>query len=125
MVVYFFDTYALIEIEKGNENYKSYKEADVITTKLNLMEFYGSLLNDLKEDIAEEVFEYYSAFCISISDDILKEAVKFRLELKKEDAKRNFSYVDCIGYVIACRLGIKFLTGDEEFRNLENVEFVK
>ena len=32
---------------------------------------------------------------------------------------------DCIGYIIAKRLGMKFLTGDKEFEGFENVEFVK
>ena len=32
---------------------------------------------------------------------------------------------DCIGYILAKNIGIKFLTGDKEFENLDNVEFVK
>jgi len=39
--------------------------------------------------------------------------------------KRNLSYVDCIGYIIAKQRNIKFLTGDKEFEYMENVEFVK
>ena len=35
------------------------------------------------------------------------------------------SYVDCIGYMISRQLGIKFLTGDEQFKDFEGVEFVK
>ncbi|MBU2639517.1 MAG: PIN domain-containing protein [Nanoarchaeota archaeon] len=127
MVTYFFDTYALVEIEKGSKNYEPYKKADVITTKLNIMEFYFSLLTDLKEDIAEEGFEYYSEFCIGIPDDILKEAVQFKLEITKKLRKKDGrpSYVDCIGYVLSKKLGIKFLTGDKLFENLDNVEYVK
>ena len=34
-MVYFFDTYALIEIIKGNPNYHSYTKEEFITTKLN------------------------------------------------------------------------------------------
>ena len=33
--------------------------------------------------------------------------------------------VDCIGYMTAKRLGVKFLTGDREFEGMDNVEFVK
>ena len=32
---------------------------------------------------------------------------------------------DCIGYIMAKKLNIKFLTGDKEFENFLNVEFVK
>ncbi len=34
-------------------------------------------------------------------------------------------YIDCIGYVIARRMGVLFLTGDKEFEGLESAEFVK
>ena len=124
---YFFDTYALIEIEKGNENYIPYKEANVITTMLNIMEFYSSLLIDFKHEIAEEGFEYYSESSVTIPDEVFKEAVWFRLEMMKKFMKKDGrpSYVDCIGYVIARRMGIKFLTGDKLFENLDNVEFIK
>ena len=44
---------------------------------------------------------------------------------KIKNIKRSLSYADCIGYIIALRYGIKFLTGDKEFETLENVEFVK
>jgi len=33
--------------------------------------------------------------------------------------------VDCIGYIIAKKSGVQFLTGDEHFKDFENVEFVK
>jgi uncharacterized protein len=38
---------------------------------------------------------------------------------------RKLSIPDAIGYTIAKRLEIKFLTGDEDFKNYDNVEFVK
>ena len=39
--------------------------------------------------------------------------------------KRKPSYIDCIGYMVAKRLNIKFLTGDKDFEDLDNVKFVK
>ena len=47
------------------------------------------------------------------------------MNFKLKNKKINFSYIDCLGYSISNRLGIIFLTGDEGFRNLPNVEFVK
>jgi len=38
---------------------------------------------------------------------------------------KDLSIPDVIGYIVAKRYGAKFLTGDEGFRNMENVEFVK
>ena len=42
-----------------------------------------------------------------------------------KNKNKQLSIPDAIGYIIANRLNIKFLTGDEAFRNIENVEFVK
>jgi predicted nucleic acid-binding protein len=49
--------------------------------------------------------------------------MKKRLELRKR--KVDLSYADAIGYAVSLRLKLKFLTGDEAFKNLENVAFVK
>jgi len=38
---------------------------------------------------------------------------------------KNISITDCISYIQSKELGIKFLTGDNEFEYMENVEFVK
>ncbi len=47
--------------------------------------------------------------------------MEFRIKWKD----REVSITDCIGYIMVNKLKIKFLTGDKEFENLENVEFVK
>ena len=58
---------------------------------------------------------------ISPSPKMIIEAMKFRYENKK----KKMSTTDCISYIMAKELEIKFLTGDKEFEHLENVEFVK
>ena len=48
--------------------------------------------------------------------------------LLRQEARRrgkNLSLIDCLGYVIARRLNIPFLTGDREFEDMDNVEYVK
>ena len=52
---------------------------------------------------------------------MIKEANEFRLK----NYRRDLSYVDCIGYILARKLNAKFLTGDKQFENFEGVEFVK
>ena len=47
------------------------------------------------------------------------------MQFRAESKSRDLSYVDCIGYVIAMRNNIRFLTGDRQFRNLPNVTFVR
>ena len=45
--------------------------------------------------------------------------------MKFKFVKQKISFIDCIGYLIAKKNNAKFLTGDEHFRNKDNVEFVK
>ena len=119
---YFYDTYALFEIIKGNPNYLRYsKNIGVVTTRLNLMELYYRLLVTFGVDIAELSYNKYKEFSAEIGDEIIKKAMQFRAINKSKD----LSYVDCIGYIFANEKKIKFLTGDIQFKNLPNVEFVK
>lgn len=122
ITTYFFDTYALYEIIEGNNNYKPYiNNIAMITTKLNLMELHYGLLLKYGKAIADKYYKELIRFAIKISDEIIIKAN----ELKASFKKRKLSYVDCIGYTIALQKNIKFLTGDKEFTDLKNVEFVK
>ncbi len=118
---FFFDSYAFFEILKANERYGKYKETEIVTTKLNLFELYFGILREKNEIEAKEILDIYYPFAIDFDKEVIEEAAKF----KNEFNKRNVSMTDCIGYILAKQLGIKFLTGDKEFENLENVEFVK
>lgn len=119
--MFFFDSYALIEIIKGNKNYEKYLDKTPIITKLNLIELYYYLLREKGEEKAEFYYNFYLPCCISIPDGVIKNAMKFKLKFKN----KNLSYVDCIGYLLSLELGTKFLTGDKEFEEFKNVEFVK
>lgn len=119
---YFFDTYALHEIIEGNPNYKGFvNNVGMITTKLNLMEFYYGLLREYDRKTADEYYDILVEYVIKIDDETIKQAMVFKLLNKN----KKLSYVDCIGYILAKKRGIKFLTGDKEFESVENVEFVK
>lgn len=119
--VYFFDSYAIIEILNGNENYKKYENCAVIITKLNLFEVFYSLLRNVDNEKADFFIDNYYDLTIDFNKNIIKKAAEFRLEHKK----RKLSMTDCIGYVLALEFGVRFLTGDEEFKDMENVEYVK
>jgi predicted nucleic acid-binding protein len=116
-----FDSYAFFEILKGNENYNKYKNAEIVTTKLNLFEVYLGVLREHNEESAEKILNQYYDFAIDFDRKVITEAAKF----KKKVNKRDLSMTDCISYILACQLGIKFLTGDKEFEGMEDVEFVK
>ena len=121
MVKYFFDSYAVVEVIKGNPYYARYTKEPVVITIFNLAEIYWAALNDLSEEEAEEIYSHYRQTVMDINDEILKDAIKFRKRYKK----KNPSYTDCIGYIFALKNNLKFLTGDKEFKDMSNVEFVK
>lgn len=118
---FFFDTYAFYEIYEGNENYKKYEGCGIVTTKLNLFEIYLTILRDYGENDAEKIFNNYYEFVKDFNGNVIKGAAELKVKLNR----RDLSMTDCIGYCAAKYLGIKFLTGDRQFQDMENVEFVK
>jgi predicted nucleic acid-binding protein len=119
---FFFDSYAFYEVLAGNERYKPYiQDIAIVTTKMNLMELHYGLLAKYGKESADKLYDEYSRFAIEIDDSTIKDANEMRLSLKK----RDLSYVDCIGYVLARKRRIPFLTGDRQFKDMDNVEFVK
>lgn len=122
MKAFFFDTYALVEVLYGNENYRPYLGAEVVTTKLNLMEMHYHLLKEHGEETADRYYDMNLRYVVDINDNDVKNGMRYKIEQRK---KCNISYVDAVGYVIAKRMGIKFLTGDHAFEGIPNVEYVK
>ena len=118
---FFFDSYAIFEILNGNVNYKRYEYSKIIITQLNLFEVYLKVLRDSSEKNADEVIAKYCIFSIDFDEEVIKEAAKLKILLNK----RDIFMTDCIGYCLAKQLDIKFLTGDNAFEKLDNVEFVK
>ena len=115
------DTYALIEIIGGNRSYAPYLNSVLATTKFHLAELYYHLLRFYSFDEATRYFDFYLQFLVPVSFSSIAAAMQFKLEHRNE----NLSYADCIGYAVAAELGMKFLTGDEKFKDKANVEFVK
>jgi len=118
---YFFDTYAIVEILDGNINYEPYKNFETTISFINLAEIYYHSLLEYTPEKAEEIYDTYKKAVVEIDDKTLKEAMKFR----KLNKKIKLSYADCIGYIYAKRHKMVFLTGDKEFAQMDNVEFVK
>lgn len=118
---YFLDTYALIEIIKGNRKYKKFLEDDLHTSILNLYELYFNLLKDFNESTAKKYFLQFKHILIHFNDEVIFQASEFKLAHKKQ----KLSYTDCLGYAIALENNMKFLTGDKEFRDIKNVEFTQ
>ena len=119
---YYFDTYALVEITKGNPKYEPYKKGvRVLLNKLNLLEFSYFFIKMGKKKEAREIFEEFSRYNIDYDEEDLLKAAEMKFKFLKE----KISFIDCVGYVLSKRHNAKFLTGDEHFRDKDNVEFVK
>lgn len=115
---YFFDTYALFEVLAANQKYAKYTKSRMIITIFNIAELNYNLKKEQGKK-ADDVIELYQDFAVNVTMEDIKKATDLKLNHKA------LSLPDAIGYVVAQRYGVRFLTGDEEFRNLPNVEFVK
>lgn len=111
----------MIEITKANPSYEKYLTEDLTTCALNLYEFFYSCLKDYGEEKAKELFSVFQ----SVSTTISNEDIFLAAKVKRKYAKNKISYADALGYAMAIQRNMKFLTGDKEFENLEQVEFVK
>ncbi len=122
-MVIFLDTYAIIEIDKGNSNYRKYslEPIEAITTIFNLIEVHFYYLKNYDEKEADKIYNIIKMIVIPVDDFITKDANRFKLAY----LKKRYSFADCVGYITALRYKSKFLTGDYAFKGMENVEFVR
>ncbi len=118
---YFFDSYAIIEIIKNNQNYQKFKELPVITDALNIAEVHYFLIEHAGEAEADKAIQSLNISLLDINKEIAVEASKLRFANKK----LKLSYADCLGYILSKKNNLIFVTGDDAFKNFDKVEFVK
>ena len=118
---YFYDTYAIMSLIDGDENYNEYKTNIITTGILNLAELYNIFLRTHGKQTASYWVKKLNFNILEIDKDSLFSAVEFRFDNRKE----KLSLTDCVGYILSLKNNMKFLTGDEKFENKKNVEFVK
>lgn len=118
----FYDTYALYAITLGQPNYQMYSKGyTILTTIMNLYELYYTLNNEGYSSLAEELFHRLLPACVRINPEDIKNATHLRLANKK----KNWSYVDSLGYAIALKENVSFLTGDKGFKDIAKVTYIK
>ena len=116
---FFFDTYALFEIIRGNPNYEKYSSCNIITTIFNLAEFNYNLKKEMSKEKADKYTKDYFSFVVEVEFEDLISAMDIKTKY------RDLSIPDAMGCAVAKKHNVKFLTGDEGFKDFENVEFVK
>ena len=114
------DTYALVEIRRGNPKFLELMSKEFVITDLSMAEFYSILYRQNEESAAIEWNHKLHAYCRAVSKEILIKSLKYRINNKKE----NLSIFDCVGYMFALENNLKFVTGDWAFKNKEGVLFI-
>jgi predicted nucleic acid-binding protein len=115
------DTYALVEIEKGNPFYKNIVNKKFVIAEPVLAEFFYVLLKERDEKTALYWMNKLRPFSKSINLDVWIKSIKYRYDNKKQ----NLSIFDCIGYIYSLENKMRFVTGDKAFLKKKNVLFIK
>lgn len=126
MTKVFYDSYAVLAYISGEKAYAKYfdeERSSGALTKLNLMEIYFRAAKVHGNGAARQIIDRFSKYLIDFDIDDIVGSMKLREELMKK--RMDISYVDALGYYLAKKMQIPFLTGDRHFRELEGVKFVR
>ena len=118
---YFFDTYAAIELLRKNPGYQKYVNEKIRITFLNLLEIAYIVFTQHGEKEAFRSFMRFKEFVIEIPDEVVMKAVRYRAEHRR----KSLSHADSLGYIYSQHSGLIFITGDDAFKDLPGVDFVK
>lgn len=120
-MTYFYDTYAIIELMEGSFSYNKFRDFKIVTSVLNFGEVYTIFLRNEGKTKADQWFENFNFGLVEITPQIIIKAAYFRYAQRKKD----LSITDSVGYTLSLKHNLKFLTGDKQFENMPNVEFIK
>ena len=124
MSSFFADSYALIEMLKGNENYRSFQSEQLITTEFNICEVGFAVCREYPANATRVLKAVRKMVVIHETRD--EDYFSGAARRKEASGKgKKLSTIDCVGYSVANRLNIHFLTGDREFADMDNVQFVR
>jgi hypothetical protein len=109
---------------KGNENYQSFQSERLITTEFNICEVGFALCREYPVDAPRVLKTVRKMVVIQETRDEYYCAGTATRKLATAEGKK-LSTIDCVGYSVANRLNIPFLTGDREFSDMNNMQFVR
>ncbi len=118
--MYCLDTYALIEICRGNPKFSFLMNEDIVIPNTTLAEFYWVLIKNKDNDEAKQWCERLLNFTVDVKKELLLKAQNFRYLHRK----RDISFFDSVGYVFSVENNSLFVTGDKEFKEMDNVKFI-
>lgn len=94
-----------------------------VTSVMDLIELYYIELRDFGRTAADKAHALFSSLRSEIGDTDIREAMEFRLSGRARG--KNFSYTDSVGFAMAKRLGVRFLTGDRAFLDVPGAEVIR
>ena len=119
------DAYALmafLEKESCFEKVESFfiaaieKDTPILMTSVNFGEVYYIILRECGQERASQIEKIIATLPIEMVDvdrELAREAGRFK-------ATKKISYADCFAAALAKRSKAELITGDEEFRAVEN-----
>ncbi|MFH1648960.1 MAG: PIN domain-containing protein [Candidatus Woesearchaeota archaeon] len=116
---YFLDTHAIIQILIGAPTHKKFISSTVFTAVFNLAEASYILRKHLGDMNADKKLEAFWSRVVHEEPRDAKSAADLKLQNK------TFSYIDGLGYAVARRLGVPFVTGDTAFKELPGVLLIR
>jgi predicted nucleic acid-binding protein len=117
---YFYDSYAIIAGIEGRTPYERFIEYEKgITSYYNILEVCYYLLRTKQEHLISDIMTRLLSILVEPSPQDILPAMRLR------QMHASLSYTDALGYTLARRHQVQFLTGDEHFRDLPHVEFIK
>ena len=120
---FFYDSYAVLAYLSDNPKYAAYFEKNSgFLTKLNLMEIFYRTLEVHGAKAASQVVKVFAKYVVDFGLSDIEGSMKLRFKLRKNGC--DVSYADALGYYLALKAKVKYLTGDKWFKGLEGVEFV-
>jgi predicted nucleic acid-binding protein len=127
---YVIDSYAWIEYFMGTEAGEKAKpiiesSEEKITPTICLAEVYAKTLKVQSQELAEKqrVFIKEKSVIASLDEPIAVESAKVQIKMKKEID--GWGLVDSIVYATALLKKAEVVTGDEHFKRLKSVLFIK
>lgn len=113
------DTYALVEIAKEQPEFTKYIEDDFVIPEITFSEFYLIVLREYNQQTADYWYRKLEGHTVPVPLSILIEAMRFRHAHRRQ----KLSFFDAVGYIFSKQNNYSFVTGDKEFKGMENVEF--
>jgi predicted nucleic acid-binding protein len=113
-----------LKSSKGNESYRHYQTGHLVTTEFNICEVAFAVCRDYPDrtrQVMARVRKIVTLVPTTDEDYCLGAAMR----RKTTSSGKNLSTIDCVGYTVSRRQGLPFLTGDREFEDIEDVEFVR